>query len=265
MVSIIAFMYLTCNKLEKRIKSIELFNADTDVEDVDTIPKIIIQTWKDLSIPSKYIGLINSVKKTNPSYNYLFFTDNDIEVFLKKYYPIYYETFQKLPIIIQKIDFFRYIAVYHYGGFYLDLDIECLKSFDPLLKYDSVFGIDKHITILNRYTSQVIQQISQDNSRTFLVGQYAFGARKKNDFIKLLIDGIHNNISSILQKYEELKNKKNLDFVYNTTGPNYVSDVYYTNINKNNKVVTILEYDMGQYFGDYARHKFMGTWKEIKH
>lgn len=221
------------------------------------IPKIIIQTWKDNNIPVRYRKLIESIKKYNYDYQYLFFTDDDIEVFLKKYYPEYYKTFLKLPVFIQKIDFFRYIAIYHYGGFYFDLDIECFDSLNNLLKYDSVFPIDLHLKGSMCYKPRF--KTFCDNGNKFFVGQYAFGAKPKNEFIKILIDNIHNNIDIMLEIYNKLKDKKNLDFVYVTTGPDYVTKLYYEYPKSNS--IKILYHKNSQFFGDYARHKYMGTWK----
>lgn len=56
------------------------------------IPKIIIQTWKNTNIPNQYIDLVESVKKYNPTYKYILFTDDNILNFLKENYPNYYET-----------------------------------------------------------------------------------------------------------------------------------------------------------------------------
>lgn len=242
---IIIIIFIIKNKNNKTIESFE------------TIPKIIIQTWKDNNIPKRYEKLILSLKKHNPNYKYMFFSDNDIEEFLKTHYPKYYETFLKLPVIIQKIDFFRYIAIYHYGGFYFDLDIECYKNFDDLLNYECIFGID---TYINKYLMCNIERFKYFCKNPYLVGQYAFGAKPKNAFIKLLIDNIHNNIDIIGEKYYKLNDKKNLNYVYDTTGPDYVSKIYY-NYNYSDKI-TILDNGKKQYFGDYARHKFMGTWKK---
>ena len=38
----------------------------------------------------------------------------------------------KIAITIQKIDFFRYLAIYYYGGIYLDLDMDINVNFDQL-------------------------------------------------------------------------------------------------------------------------------------
>ena len=110
--------------------SLEIKNT----ESIGKIPKNIIQTWKTNVVPQRYMSLIESVKINNPDYNYLFFTDENIEDFFKIHYPSYYSTYLNLPVKIQKIDFFRYVAIYHYGGFYLDLDMNVLQPFDKLLK-----------------------------------------------------------------------------------------------------------------------------------
>ena len=89
------------------------YDIDTQTNST-TIPKIIIQTWKTDYITEKYVKEIKSLKNTNPDYTFIYFTDIDIENFLSVKYPEYYSVYKKLPIKIQKIDFFRYIAVYHY-------------------------------------------------------------------------------------------------------------------------------------------------------
>ena len=57
----------------------------------------------------------------------MFFTDNDIDNFIKTKVSKYSNTFYNLKYKIQRLDFFRYLAVYYYGGIYLDLDIDIQK------------------------------------------------------------------------------------------------------------------------------------------
>ena len=217
------------------------------------IPKVIIQTWKSNNIPDKYKPLIDSIKTNNPDYEYKFFTDEDIDVFLKANYPQYYDTYQKIPIKIQKIDFFRYVAVYHYGGIYMDLDMKGLKNMDDMLSHPVVFPVDEYITKehgqVSRYKSYY------DNNQRFLLGQYAFAAEPKNGFIKELIDNIHNNINKIVKSV----NHDDDEYVYKTTGPDFVTTNYMKSSHKKN--VFILDNGKRQYFGDYAQHKYFGSWK----
>lgn len=219
------------------------------------IPKIIIQTWKTDTIPLKYKNDINTVKKYNNDYKYLFFNDNDIEIFLKKHYPIYYESYIKLPVKIQKIDYFRYIAIYHYGGFYFDLDITGLYPLDELLSYECIFPVDQNIS-KHRCSSKRLKKYC-DKGMNILLGQYAFGAKPQNEFIKLLIDTIHNNVDKYIEEHN--KNGMTLQNIYSSTGPDFVTDMYINYKNKDS--IHILYYNMAQYFGKYAKHNHYGTWK----
>ena len=241
-------IYLKNNNIEKN----RLTNNERIIP---LIPKIIIQTWKNNDIPDKYRNDVTSLYKKNPDFQFLLFTDNDIELFLKDNYPEYYVTYIKLPIKIQKIDFFRYIAIYHYGGFYFDLDMTGLLPLNDLLNYECVFPVDQNITS-NKCDRMRLKKYCAQNMK-ILLGQYAFAAVPKHEFIKLLIDNIHNNIDKYIELYNLYGEK--IQYVYSSTGPDYVTDIY---INYQNKEkIHILEYDIAQYFGKYAKHNHYGTWK----
>ena len=230
--------------------------------DNDQIPKIIIQTWKSNIIPYKYKNDVYTMRKYNNTYKYLFFNDNDIEKFLKKYYlNTYYKSYKKLPVIIQKIDYFRYIAVYHYGGFYFDLDMKGYFPIDELLKYDCVFPYEQKIDN-NKCKSNRFKNFCKKNVK-FILGQYAFGAKPQNDFIKTLIEKIHNNVDNYIVEYDKIKENKDKniyhEYIYSTTGPDFVTNVYHNY--KNKKDIKILYYNVPHHFGKFAKHNFYGTWK----
>jgi mannosyltransferase OCH1-like enzyme len=220
------------------------------------IPKRIIQVWKTWSekSPQMFSSYIESIKSVNPGYEYMFFKDNQINQFLEQNYPDYYDTFLKLPLNIQKVDFFRYIAIYHYGGFYFDLDVKALQPLDNLLENHCVFPVDEIITKsmckMKRFESFCDKDIN------FLLGQYAFGAAPGDPFIKLIIDKIHSNVNSYIHYF--IPNSD--DYVYKTTGPDFITNLYSTYKNKDN--IKILYYDKRQCFGKYATHDYVGTWKD---
>jgi mannosyltransferase OCH1-like enzyme len=232
-----------------------LINEKEFFDNQQKIPKIIIQTWKSKDIPDKYKEDIDSLKKYNSDFEFLFFDDNDIETFLKNNYPQYYESYIKLPVKIQKIDYFRYIAVYHYGGFYFDLDMSCFYPLEDLLNYDCIFPVDDNLN--GRKCNKVRFNNMCNNNMKVLLGQYAFGAKPRNEFIKLLIDNIHNNVDKYIEDYKKKGNKR--VYVYVTTGPDFVTNLYMNYSNKSS--IHILEYEDGQYFGKYAKHNQNGTWK----
>jgi mannosyltransferase OCH1-like enzyme len=232
--------------------------------DNNKIPKIIIHTWKTKIIPVKYKYDLLSCKEHNSDkeYEYKFYSDEDIDEFLEEFYPEWFKTYNKLPVKIQKIDFFRYIIIYHFGGFYLDLDITVFKNFNDLLHHDCIFPIDKRIKCKYKYRNNRFNDLcKKDNSTETILGQYAFAAKKNNIFIKFLIDNIHKNIDNIV---ELANSNKTINFVYETTGPDYVTEMYidYTKDNNLYNKIHILESKRVQYFGEYAKHNFYGTWKD---
>ena len=235
-------------------------------KNAEIIPKNIIQIWidfdkkldKSMEYPNSYRNFVKSVRTINPSFNYMFFNKEKIDEFLKAEYPEYYVTYTKLPVNIQKVDFFRYIAMYHYGGFYFDLDITALEPLDELLSYECVFPIDNFIDpemcSMKRYKDYCKKNMD------YLLGQYAFAAKPRHAFFRVLIEGIHKNIDQYIRTFKTKKYEVFEDFIYETTGPDYVTDQYMA-FNKKESI-TILEYPERQYFGKYARHSYKGSWKE---
>ena len=248
---------------ENEIIQNELTNSYTDLSishGSNEIPKIIIQIWKTWTNknPNVYREYINSIKSFNPTYEYIFFKDEDIDIFLKNNYPKYYNTYNKLPLNIQKVDFFRYVAIYHYGGFYFDLDMNGLQSLDNLLQYECVFPIDE---IINKNICKTNTRFNSfcNSNQMFLLGQYGFAAKPKNEFIELLINNIHNNILKIINTYNNILTNDYENYVYITTGPDYVTNEYIKYTNKSS--IKILNINKRQYFGRYAKHLYVGSWK----
>jgi len=98
------------------------------------VPKIIHQTWKNENIPACMRNYVRSWKKLHPDYQYMFWTDHTIRELIKTYYPWFLEYFDSYPHQIMRVDAFRFFVLHRYGGVYADLDLECYKCIDPLLK-----------------------------------------------------------------------------------------------------------------------------------
>ena len=81
-----------------------------------SIPKRIIQTGKNAHQPLRNRAAIKSIRLLNPDYEYLFFDNAQVEEFVDNEFPQYREVFDSFPYPIQRYDFFRYLAVYRYGG-----------------------------------------------------------------------------------------------------------------------------------------------------
>lgn len=158
------------------------------------IPKIIHQTWKTSEIPEKWKYSVNSCKKKYKDYQYILWTDEMMENFVKKEYPDFYDVYISYKENIQRCDTFRYLVLYKYGGVYIDMDIICKKNFDTLLRYDLVLA--KSPNLINSF----------------------FMTSKNNPFIKFCIDN--------LPIYKDsLKYFGNHMHIMNSTGPWFLNNM----------------------------------------
>lgn len=79
-----------------------------------------------------------SLKPLPPRSEYILWTDQSSRDFIELHYPWFLDTFDGYRWPIQRADAIRYFVLYHFGGVYLDLDVGCLRRFDPLLQYQVV-------------------------------------------------------------------------------------------------------------------------------
>jgi mannosyltransferase OCH1-like enzyme len=206
----------------------------------------IIQTWKTTEIPYYYNNFIQTIIELNPNCKYLFFTDESIVIFVKENFPEYYEIFNNFKYKIQQIDFFRYLVIYHYGGLYLDLDMNITKSFEDLDKSVCSFPIEIK------------------NTNGILIGNYAFYAPKGDLFIKHIIDSIVNPLiteDEIKMIQENHTDDKEHVYVYCSTGPELVTRAYWNYVNRHSVFLLESEPYQNNCFGKYGYHCSYGSWK----
>ena len=101
------------------------------------IPKIIHQVWdspENRDIPLFLQVLMNTWKVYNPDWKYHLWNRKEMDRLVKEEFPYFCDTYYNFPYDIQRWDAIRYMILYKYGGLYVDLDIECLKPIDPILK-----------------------------------------------------------------------------------------------------------------------------------
>ena len=105
------------------------------------IPKVIHYCWlSGDAYPPKIVFCINSWKKYLPDYDIVLWDRSrfDIEscLWVKQAYDCKKYAFAA--------DYIRLWVLYHYGGIYLDSDVEVLKPFDRLLNQPYFFGVESN-------------------------------------------------------------------------------------------------------------------------
>ena len=102
-----------------------------------TIPKLIFRTgpFKLKDLPPQILAIYKRTIKLNPGYRFIYFDDRDCLSFIKNVYgEKYVNLYKKLRPTAYKADFWRYLALLHYGGCYGDFSQDVLVPYDQLCK-----------------------------------------------------------------------------------------------------------------------------------
>lgn len=104
------------------------------------IPKIIHYCWlSNDTVPFKFQQYIDGWKRILPDYQFIKW---DFSRFPKNKSEWVAEAFDN-KMYAFAADYIRLFAVYTYGGIYLDMDIEVLKSFDDLLNKPYMMAVER--------------------------------------------------------------------------------------------------------------------------
>ena len=226
------------------------------------IPKIIIQTGKNSQLPALLQAAVTNIKLLHPDFEYRFFDDEQVEKFFKEEFPEYRETIKSFRYKIQKYDFFRYLAVYRYGGFYFDLDVLLATNLSPLLNYGCVFSFED----LN-----MSWYLRRRYGMDWAVGNYAFGATPGHPFLKAIIENCvraQNDPGWIQPMMRGIPTLFQPEFlVLNTTGPTLVSRTLAENPALAEAVTVLFPDDVcdsknRHHFGKYGVHLMNASWRK---
>lgn len=227
------------------------------------IPKRIIQFWigEDIRQPLRNKAMMTNVRLLNPDYEYLFFNSAQVEEFVDREFPHYRSVFNNFQYVIQRCDFFRYLAIYRYGGFYLDCDVLLASGLSGLLPNDCVFPFEA--LALGHFMRKTLGMDWQ-------VGNYAFGATPSHPFIKAIINNCIKGqedpgwVKPMMRGTPPLLGDE--FFVINSTGPGMVSRTLAENAELA-RMVTVLFPDNvcntsnWNHFGEYGIHLMNRSWQ----
>ncbi len=215
------------------------------------IPKIIHQTYKSEDVPWKYGRYRENLIALHPGWEYKFYDDEACRDTVSRFFPMFLPIYDR-ALTVQKTDIFRIVAVYAFGGFYVDMDIECLSPIDDLCEFRCVFGEESTLT------EEDAERLGhRDRLR---VANYMFGSEPGHPFL------LH-----ILRKMAEESRRAIVtdNDVLESTGPGLVTIVYHDCRDKFRDVVFLPNLDrtcpvtgaVSCHFGNYGRHHHEGSWR----
>ena len=174
------------------------------------IPKKIHYCWFGGNpLPETAKKYMNTWKRYCPDYEIIEWNEKNFDITQNQYCLEAYKA-KKWAFVS---DYARLKVLYEYGGIYMDTDVEVVKPFDDLLKYNLFVGLE-----------------AEDRIQTGI-----FGAEIKNEFIKILLNDYQNrhficgknkydlstNVQFITQKLKDNYNIQ-LNNIYQIFGNNYV-------------------------------------------
>jgi hypothetical protein len=110
------------------------------------IPRILHQTYFSCNLPERLHANVQRLQAMNPDWEYRFYTDEDIEAFIKTHYPpLVWDYYQRIDANYgaARADLFRYLLIYKVGGVYLDIKSSASRPFDEVLHPDDRFILSK--------------------------------------------------------------------------------------------------------------------------
>lgn len=132
------------------------------------IPKIIHYCWFGTKpIPEDYQGYIAGWKRLMPDYKIVLWNEANSPMHLP-----YLQAALKYKKWANLSNFVRIYALYHYGGIYMDTDMEVLQSLEPFRQYGSFLGLE----------------LGEKSAKNIVVNNAIFGAEKGHPFIEKCMD-----------------------------------------------------------------------------
>lgn len=175
------------------------------------IEKNIFQSWYTKDLHPLIYKKIYEFRQMNQDYNYSLFTDEDMDSFVNENYKgEIAECYNRLNIIVAKVDFWRYLVLYKHGGVYVDMDSSIERPLNELIADED-------------------EAIVSSEGNLGLFAQWALIFKSGHPILKKIIDFIVDNIKS--NRYP--------NDIHKMTGPtvytNAINDFHYEI--RNNKLI----------------------------
>ena len=166
--------------------------------------KFLHQIWFQgyNNLPNKYKTNVINNKKVCKDCKYFFWDEKKIEKLFKQINnEKWFNKYKNYKHLHQKIDFAKYVILYYYGGFYVDMDANVIKNPNILFKKFPSYDIYLCYNIGTRLEHYLVAGVKhQINNGVIIV------RNKKNMIMKQLVNTLTNAKTKSLTKFSQIQN-----------------------------------------------------------
>lgn len=196
--------------------------------------KIIHQIWLqgEDNLPKDYRNYLKEYRNM-PGYKHMLWDDVSIRKLIKNTFPHLIKVYDYYPFWVMRVDLVKYVILYNYGGFYVDMDTKPLKSFDDLIIQSKGKPIVTYYDIREnpkyKHFSFILSQIMNN--------QFMYSPHKYHSLYKLLANRSQCTYKRALWDFKVYYILASIGpiYVYDTIqdyGPNKVHHLHIENFKK---------------------------------
>jgi mannosyltransferase OCH1-like enzyme len=216
------------------------------------IPAITHQTSATAFLSPEQAMLRGRMIALNPGWDHRFYDDVDCRDVIRRVFPGLLATYDSYPAAIQRADLFRVAVINLHGGFYLDLDMECLAPLGPLALHRCVLAEEK--------TLDPQEASALGHSERLRIANYMFASAEEHPFWLDVLEAMLARAARPVVSDND---------ILESTGPGLLSTVY-ARVGAAYPDIVVLAHPgrtcprcggPSCQFGDVARHLHHGSWR----
>lgn len=218
-----------------------------------TIPAIIHLISATSEPPARYAECLQEMHRLHPEWVINIWDDDMAVRIVEQHFPDWLPPYLAYEKNVQRTDILRVMLVYLYGGFYLDMDMFCLRPLDELRGETLVLGVEK--------TLSQEECLHLGHRYPLRIANYMFGSRPLHAFWLDFLTAARSRAAQVITCESD---------VLETTGPGLLTDVYHGHAAKYAELKLLRNATLpcpvacgpaSCHFGDYARHLHFGAWR----
>ncbi|MBU6461264.1 MAG: hypothetical protein KGK01_07345 [Bradyrhizobium sp.] len=223
------------------------------------IPTILHQLWRTADLPPAFAKWRAGWIACHPTWSHRLYDDEAMRRTTADRAPQWLATFDALPRVIQRADFFRYLIVYLDGGMYADIDMVCYHPNNKLLADAScVLGTENHI-------STYLQQ-KLNYQRPWQLANFIFAAAPEHPLFAALLEAIARKATRTVESDHH---------VQEITGPRLLTRIAYdlpADVRGSIRLLPQINWNPPSIYPrigpiarrTYARHLCVGSWRTLR-